>query len=170
LKKVLYRDDNTGGVDLNIDPKKSAGDLCLVMGVLAEVLGHVQRRPRQRTFQVHRRGRALDGDHAQPRPAKGRDRQDWRERFRRRTTTVCTRWSKPQMAACSALTTRAQNWGAREQRKYAAGSALSTYADITADPSRKTWSTAKMFGFYKSTDGGKTWEQVRGGDSQRYLD
>jgi len=39
------------------------------------------------------------------------------------------------------------------------------YADITADPVEKDTVYGENVGFYKSTDAGKTWKQVRGGDS-----
>ncbi|HXR96919.1 MAG TPA: hypothetical protein VN709_03665 [Terriglobales bacterium] len=39
------------------------------------------------------------------------------------------------------------------------------YADITADPVEKDTVYGENVGFYKSTDAGKTWRQVRGGDS-----
>lgn len=39
------------------------------------------------------------------------------------------------------------------------------FSDITADPTQKDTIYGENVGFYKSTDGGKTFRQVRGGDS-----
>ncbi len=74
--KVLYRNADTGAVDLSMD----AGNPRILFATLWQTRrnfwNHVQRRPRQRAVPFHRWRRQLGGDLAQSRPADGAARQD----------------------------------------------------------------------------------------------
>ncbi len=55
---MLFRDDKTGAVDLSIDPKNPNVLFAALWEAIAALhVGHVERRPRQRPVQVHRRRR-----------------------------------------------------------------------------------------------------------------
>ena len=51
--KVLYKDENSGGIDLSYDPDESERDLCVTMAGAAHALGDGQRRPGQRAISQH---------------------------------------------------------------------------------------------------------------------
>ena len=81
-RRILFRDAKTGGVDIAIDPRQPECHLRRVVGGISRRIPDVERRRWQRPVQVHRRWRALVGDHAQPRPASRCRRQDRRRHLR----------------------------------------------------------------------------------------
>ena len=56
-RRTLFRDNKTGAVELVYDPKNAEHRLHRAVGIAALPVGHVERRPRQRPVQVHRRRR-----------------------------------------------------------------------------------------------------------------
>ena len=106
-------------------PEEPAGDLRRAVGGVPQRLRDVERRPRQRHLQDHRRRRSLDGDLAQPRPAEGDARQDRLLGFGRRLATASTRRSKRRTAASSCPTMPARR-GRRSTRTAISASARST--------------------------------------------
>ena len=82
-RKTLYRDDKTGAVDISIDRRKPERDVRRPVGGVSGRISDVIRRPRQRTVQVDRRRRHMDGDHAQPGHAGRCHRTNWRGGLRR---------------------------------------------------------------------------------------
>ena len=138
-----------------IDPQQSAGSVRGHLGRLSHSVDAVERRSRQRTFQIHRRRRPLDGDHAQSRHCRRELSARSASPFRAPTPIASTRSSKPTTAACSAPTTPAPpgNWSTTTA---ASGSARSTTR--ASPPTRKAKDTVYVLntGLLPSTDGGKT--------------
>ncbi len=60
-------DRRRGSVDRSEEPQR---DLRVAVGSASHAVEHVERRPRQRPVQVHRRRRHLDRDHQEPGPAR----------------------------------------------------------------------------------------------------
>ena len=70
-RKVLYRDDKTGAIDISIDREQPERDVRRAVGGVPQGIPDVERRPGQRSVQEHRRRRDVDRDHAQPGNAAG---------------------------------------------------------------------------------------------------
>ncbi len=77
-RRVLFRDNKTAGVDLWIDRNHPDVVFAALWEAFRMEYTMSSRRPGQRALQVHRRRRALDGDHAKPRTAA--DRPGWQDR------------------------------------------------------------------------------------------
>ena len=88
--------------------QESERDVRRAVGGVPRRVPDVERRPRQRPVQVHRRRRDLDGDHAQPGPAGRHRSARSASRSRARTRTASTRSSRTRTAASSARTTPAR--------------------------------------------------------------
>ena len=69
-RRILFRDDKTGAVDLVDGPEEPGRTLRRPLGSLTHAALAVERRAWQRSFQVNGRRRALDRDHEKPRPAE----------------------------------------------------------------------------------------------------
>ena len=69
-RRTLFRDEKTGGVDLSIDPKNPNVIFASLWEAQPHAVEHVERRPRQRAVQVHRRRRHVVRNHQEPRTAR----------------------------------------------------------------------------------------------------
>ena len=88
----------------SIDANNPERDLRGAVGGVSHRVPDVERRPRQRPVQVHRRRRDVDRDHAQPRHAVGHGRPHRRRATPRPIPIASTRSSKTRTAACSCRT------------------------------------------------------------------
>ena len=139
-KKVLFRDNKTGAVDLVDRPAQPERDVRRAVGGVPRRVPDVERRPGQRPVQVDRRRRHLDGDHAQPRAAGRRRRPHRRRRVGRRLEPRLRAGREREAAGSTSRTTPAAR-GCWSTRTATSGSAPSTTRTSPPTRSRKTPST-----------------------------
>ena len=165
-KKVLFRDDKTGAVDIVDRSAQPERDVRGAVGGVPHRVPDVERRPGQRPVQVHRRRRDLDGDHAQPRACRRAWSAGSASPCRAPIRTASTRWSRTRTAASSCPTTPARRWklmnAARSVRQRAF-----YYTHVSADPNNKDTVYMLNTSAFRSTDGGKTLTQHRPGHARR---
>ena len=88
-KKILFRNDSTGAIELVMDPSQSRRAVRRALAGGPQSVAADQRRHRRRNLQDDRRRRSLDGDHPQHRacrPASSAT-SAWRSRRRSRTAS-----------------------------------------------------------------------------------
>ena len=108
-RRSLYRDDQTPARSISPSIRSNPNVIFAAMWDANRTpVEPLERRPGQRTLQVHRWRRHLDRDHAQSGTAARADRQDRRRRCRQPTAIASTRSSRTKRAACSCPTTPAR--------------------------------------------------------------
>ena len=110
FEKVLYKDENTGGIDLAFDPVERESRLRRAVGGAAGAVGERRvSRARQRPVQVDRRRHHLAAADARACRRSTRGSAASASRSRRAIRSACTRPSTPaRPAASTARTTRAR--------------------------------------------------------------
>jgi len=162
-KKVLYRDDKTGGVDLNIDPKNPQVVYASLWESWRKSWGMSSGGPGSGLFKSTDAGEHWTETTRNPGLPKGV------------VGKIGVSISGADDNRAYALVEAADGGVFRSDDAGATWTLVNSentlrqrafyYADITADPVEKDLVYGENVGFYKSTDGGKTWGQVRGGDS-----
>jgi len=162
-KKVLYRDDKTGGVDLSVDPKNSQVIYASLWESWRKSWGMSSGGPGSRLFKSTDAGEnwtEITRNPGLPKGVIGKIGVSVSAVDDNRVYALVEAADGGVFRSDDAGTTwtLVNSENTLRQRAF-------YYADITADPMDKDLVYGENVGFYKSTDGGKTWEQVRGGDS-----
>ena len=159
-QKFLYRSDKAGASDLIIDPTNRKYSLRGLLGGLSKALDARERRPRQRRFQIDRRRRYLDGNHAQPGITERQRSVSLASPFHRRTPIACGQSSRLKTAVSFVLMMPAKPGRRRTTQRNLRQRAW-YYTRIYADPKNADTVYVLNTGFYKSNDGGKTFTRNR---------
>ena len=161
-EKVLFINERTGAVLLVMNPSNPDRLYAAAWRARAQALDHHQRRPGhgERHLQIHRRRRDLD---ASPKACRtGPDRQDRHRRLARRTRSGSTPSSRrgTEAGGCIASDDAGATWTQVNTRPgLIARPFYYTYMDADPKNADMVWSTTCRF--WKSTDGGKTFEALR---------
>ena len=168
FQKVLYKDDNTGALDLRLRPAQLAGDLCQHVGLAPSPVDHRRRlqRPRQRSLQVHRRRQHLASAHQGP-PRRSRGHRPHRPRHlpQRSRPHVCLGEPTKTNAKLGSGIYRSDDAGESwqlmntEERVWGRGD---DFGCVRVDPRNKDVIYVANTSTYKSTDAGKNFTAIKG--------
>ena len=163
-KKVLYKDEHTGAVDLAFDPRKSADGLRRAVAVAPGALGERRvLRAGQRPVQIHRRRRHLE---ASSPAACRRSREGWdasASAWRPAIPTASTPWWRPSPTHGGLY--RSDDAGAtwrrvnHENRIWGRGD---DFAGVRVDPKNRDVVYVANTSTYRSTDAGETFTAIKG--------
>ena len=165
-QKVLYKDEDTGAVDLAFDPGRSAERSMPCSGRRGRGpgrYGNAYEAAGQRALQVHRRRHDLAAPDEGAAGGRGRPRAASASPSLRATASGSTRSSRRagRRAASTAPTTRARAGSASTPRTASAGAAPTSPRSRSTRRTR-TSSTSANTSTYRSTDGGRSFTAIKG--------
>ena len=141
-------------------PDESRRALRRDLGCLPHAVEPLQRRPGERPVQIHRRRRPLDRDHAQSRHARRASSARSASRFPARDSKRVYAIVENENGGVFVSDDAGATWKLTSEDRRLRQRAF-YYSRIYADPKAKDTMYVLNTGFYKSTDGGKTYRTLR---------
>ncbi len=156
-KRVLFRSEKAGAVDLLPRPAQPAAAVRRALGGVPDAALALERRAGRRALQVHGRRRDVDGDLEEPGPAQGAVGEDRRERVRGRLEPASTRSSRPRTVASSRSDDGGATWSkVNDERRFRQRAFY--YSRIYADPKDRDRLYVLNTGLYRSNGRGQDLE------------
>ena len=162
-KKVLYKDEQTGAVDLAFDPRDPR-TVYAALWQSREAPWEKRRvlRAGQRPVQIHRRRRHLDASSPaacrRSRRAWGASASAWRPAIR----TASTRWSRPIPTRRPLPLRRCRRHLAARQPRERIWGRGDDFAGVRVDPRNRDVVYVANTSTYRSTDAGETFTAIKG--------
>ena len=164
FQKVLYKDENTGAIDVVLDPVDPDIVYCALWEARQGPWENGQfSGPGQRPVQVDRRRRHLEEDRQRVcRPSSRTASAGSASPSRRACRAGCSRpWTRRAATGCIARTTPARHWY-RATTDNRVATRESDFAEVKVDPKNPDIVYTASVVTWKSTDGGKTFNAFRG--------